>query len=549
MHKPQAATLGVSSPSLMLLATIIASQAPLGSLPAAAQVVLAPVYRASELGARPRPPHGLIERHRRRLAPPEARGAAPMGLGSRPQSNAPAHSTRATLPRTAPHAGPPAPLLAIVSLSDQQIRVFTATGIAAQSRVSTGKPGHATPTGVFSVLQRRRYHESNIYSGAPMPYMQRLTWSGIALHQGVVPGYPASHGCIRLPTGFATELWEAGRIGMRVIVAPSETHAVPIESPRLPQPVMTRIAASDLPTPVQWAGVGSVSEAAATQVLDPFQLAQVRKVRAQAEKLAAEARIAPAVEAAAAASAAASRAAQDLARLERALATAEADLAAKQEAIVRNQSADAGSDLGRELAAAELRAEAARTALAEARERERAQSDAAFAAARSVREAEVAHEAAAAAHRLAGIGTEPVTIFVSRKEGRVMVRQGFHLIHEEPVPFRDPERPLGTHVFTAMASSAAGDRLAWHVVTVPERSPETSRDKRRSGREETAAGVEVQRPHRPSTAAEVLDRFDLPPDTVALIADRLWPGATLIVSDHGPSRETGRGTDFIVLTR
>src|SRR5262249_57571081 len=78
--------------------------------------------------------------------------------------------------------------------------------LIAQSAVSTGMPGYRTPTGVFSVLQKRRYHESNIYSGAPMPFMQRLTWSGIALHAGVLPGFPASHGCIRLPHHFAVAL-------------------------------------------------------------------------------------------------------------------------------------------------------------------------------------------------------------------------------------------------------------------------------------------------------------------------------------------------------
>ena len=88
----------------------------------------------------------------------------------------------------------------------------------AHSRVSTGVPGHATPTGVFSVIQKDRWHRSNIYNNAPMYYMQRITWSGVAMHQGVVPSGPASHGCIRLPEAFARQMWGITKLGARVIV-------------------------------------------------------------------------------------------------------------------------------------------------------------------------------------------------------------------------------------------------------------------------------------------------------------------------------------------
>ena len=98
---------------------------------------------------------------------------------------------------------PSGPLFAVLSLSDQRISVYNSDGVVTRSRVSTGMPGHRTPAGIFTIIGRERYHHSNIYSGAPMPYMQRITWSGIAMHLGVVPGYPASHGCIRLPAGSA----------------------------------------------------------------------------------------------------------------------------------------------------------------------------------------------------------------------------------------------------------------------------------------------------------------------------------------------------------
>lgn len=95
-----------------------------------------------------------------------------------------------------------------VSLSSQQMHVYRDGVLWRSSPVSTGKRGKRTPTGVFAILQKKRFHRSNLYSNAPMPWMQRLTWSGIAIHAGRLPGYPASHGCIRLPTEFASELFK-----------------------------------------------------------------------------------------------------------------------------------------------------------------------------------------------------------------------------------------------------------------------------------------------------------------------------------------------------
>ena len=98
-----------------------------------------------------------------------------------------------------PENKPTGPLFAILSISNQHISVYNSGGLVTRSKVSTGMSGHRTPMGIFSIIGRERYHSSNIYSGAPMPFMQRITWSGVAMHLGVVPGYPASHGCIRLP--------------------------------------------------------------------------------------------------------------------------------------------------------------------------------------------------------------------------------------------------------------------------------------------------------------------------------------------------------------
>jgi hypothetical protein len=125
------------------------------------------------------------------------------------------------------------PLQIIISIADQKISVYDDGTLIARSSVSTGVQGHPTPVGVFSVIGKELWHRSNIYSAAPMPYMQRITWSGIALHAGVLPGHPASHGCIRLAKDFAVRLWHLTKRGTRVIIAPNNVDPVQIASPRL----------------------------------------------------------------------------------------------------------------------------------------------------------------------------------------------------------------------------------------------------------------------------------------------------------------------------
>ena len=125
------------------------------------------------------------------------------------------------------------PLQIIISIADQQLSLYDNGALIARSSVSTGVQGHPTPLGVFSVISKERWHRSNIYSGAPMPYMQRITWSGIALHAGVVPGHPASHGCIRLTNDFAIRLWHLAKRGTRVIIARDDVRPVDIANSHL----------------------------------------------------------------------------------------------------------------------------------------------------------------------------------------------------------------------------------------------------------------------------------------------------------------------------
>jgi L,D-transpeptidase catalytic domain len=135
--------------------------------------------------------------------------------------------------KAAPQDTPKGPLQIIISIADQQISLYDNGALIARSLVSTGVQGHPTPLGVFSVISKERWHRSNIYSGAPMPYMQRITWSGIALHAGVVPGHPASHGCIRLTSDFAIRLWHLAKRGTRVIIASDDVRPVEIANSHL----------------------------------------------------------------------------------------------------------------------------------------------------------------------------------------------------------------------------------------------------------------------------------------------------------------------------
>lgn len=125
------------------------------------------------------------------------------------------------------------PLLIVISVADQRISLYDNGTLIARSSVSTGVKNHPTPLGVFSVISKNRHHRSNIYSGAPMPYMQRITWSGIALHAGDLPGYPASHGCIRLTNDFAIRLWHLTKRGTRVIIAHDDIRPVETSNPQL----------------------------------------------------------------------------------------------------------------------------------------------------------------------------------------------------------------------------------------------------------------------------------------------------------------------------
>src|SRR5947209_15444802 len=158
--------------------------------------------------------------------------------GAAPRQAPPEQTTEGAAPRRAGE-----PIMAVVSIKSQQVTIYDADGWVLRAPVSSGTKGRETPAGIFSVLQKDKDHHSNLYDDAWMPNMLRITWSGIALHGGPLPGYAASHGCVRMPYGFADKLFDKVRIGMRVIIAPNDIEPVEFFHPALFVPKSEAIAA------------------------------------------------------------------------------------------------------------------------------------------------------------------------------------------------------------------------------------------------------------------------------------------------------------------
>ena len=328
-----------------------------------------------------------------------------------------------------------APFQLIVSIAEQQVAVYDQKGFLARADISSGMSGHPTPMGVFTVLSKAKWHESNIYSGAPMPYMQRITWSGIALHAGPRPGYPASHGCIRLPEDFAVRLFQTTKVGTRVIVTRAPAEPVAIEHAKL----FIHQAPEEPAAP----------------------LAEVKV-----------------------------------------MAETGLSLAAKT-------SSDQNSSPPAPVIAPEVTG------------------------------------ATAAPPAVKNPALRPISVFVSRKQQKVFVRQGFTPLLALPATIAEPDRPVGTHVFTALAFKDDGAAFRWTAVSIPSsyrQSARTGKRHHRDAAEDTKSGVGV------ANATEALDRVTLPPEAMQLISALISPGSSLIVSDNELSDETDADTDLIVLT-
>ena len=378
-------------------------------------------------------------------------------------------------------------LTVVVSISKQQLTLYSDGQPIAHSRVSTGVPGHATPTGVFSVIQKDRWHRSNIYDNAPMFYMQRITWSGVAMHQGVVPNGPASHGCIRLPEAFARQMWGITKLGVRVIVTYGDVTPVAVSNDRLF--ALKRDTPEVKPESTPETEVSSADKIRATYgVLETAQL-QAGKGTTTASD--------------------ASKSPWDTAKPgDRALDAMAYAIGAPRESAVTATEPKPLSDAGK---------------------------------------SRVANTATnTTVDELRPLKPGPVSVFISRKEGKLYVRKGFEPVFDAPVTFADPNRPLGTHVFTALAVNGDNTTLRWNVVSMPGAGSPPVKKSVKGKRVETPAAPVVG---PASNATEALDRVTIPPDALERISELMSPGASLIISDKGLGGETGKGTDFIVLTR
>jgi L,D-transpeptidase catalytic domain len=461
------------------------------------------------------------------------------------------------------------PLVAVVSLREQRVTVYDSHGQVARSPVSTGQSGHETPAGIFSVIGKEVEHYSNLYNDASMPYMQRITWSGVALHAGNLPGYAASHGCIRLPYDFSKRLFSMTKMGTRVIVARNDVSPVefahhklfsprpPVEAVAAAAPAETGSNGSSEPSPTPPMMLGG-SAGAVARAVDTGVPVEVRKSAKSTAALKAET-AAKAAEAVRAANAAAKNA--GLAKAEAARASA---LAKKAEGI-RLAAEQRLAGAARALATARTpeatqRAEAAKLA-AEAKLAEVTPAAAAARMALAERQAEAAKAAevqiaanaekvaTAAAAREAVRRAEPVSVFISRKTAKLYVRQGFEPLFETPVTILDPSAPIGTHVYTAVEQKGEGEPMRWHVVTVNGGSSERSSSEVKRGGKGSKPVEHIPSTSRAQSAAGALDRVEMPEEAVQKVSELLSPGSSLIVSDQPISHETGKGTDFVILTR
>ncbi len=438
-------------------------------------------------------------------------------------------------------AKPVGPLVIAVSVERQRVKVYDSNGLFAEAPVSTGTKSHPTPMGVFSIIQKNRHHVSNLY-GASMPYMQRITWSGVAMHTGPLPGYAASHGCIRLPNEFAARLWTWTRMGTRVIVAPGDVSPANFSHPRL----VTRMA--PLPT---------LSAAPATTI------AASTKPEAQ--------RTADARDAIAGMKGTLTDMAQPSPTQARDAGASGADLAVRAEDRTDNDDSAGNADAANAPAPKDTQAQPNSVAApadakpADAKTLEPAQEITKPADIAKTPEIRKPADAARATGTAAPVATpEParpaavatprrhnhVAVFISRKDRKLYVRHGYEPVFDIPIEIADADRPLGTHVFTARGDKDDTSLLHWSVVSLPQVVRRT--DARRASRQGTrSAPAAVKSNVIPAlNASEALDRITIPAEAMEKIAAIISPGGSLLISDHGLNGwETGRGTDFIVPLR
>lgn len=407
----------------------------------------------------------------------------------------PAALVEATAPREAGE-----PIMAIVSIKSQQVTFYDADGWILRAPVSTGTTGRETPAGVFALIEKDKDHHSSLYDDAWMPNMQRITWNGVALHGGPLPGYAASHGCVRMPFGFAEKLFDKTHIGMRVIISPENAEPVEFSHPSLLVPKAEAIAAAPakaeaLPREAAEAAKAAdeAKKAAATATRETAALTlSLRKLQGLK-----------------------TRADAELAYADKVLAAAKTDEAKAKAEDLKQKAAAKAADLGTQFD----------TAKADAKSK----LDAAAAAKEAVKAALTKKVDTAKAALDARLALEPASVYISRATRKLYVRRNTHkpapdgggevfdTTIEVPVTIRDPEMPIGTHVFTAMARNDTG--LRWSVVTID----------------------------HGDDAKDALDRITIPQEVLDRIAPTASPRSSIVISDEPLSSETNYRTEFVAV--
>jgi hypothetical protein len=442
---------------------------------------------------------------------------------------------------------PKGPLQMVVSIGQQHVTLYANGVRVGQSKVSTGTASHPTPTGVFSVIEKDRWHRSNLYDNAPMFYMQRLTWSGVAMHEGILPGYAASHGCIRLPTDFASRLWLITRLGVRVVVARNDPAPYEFDHPKLFSPMQKPAAKISEAQPsgeglrptiaTAELGIGKhpIVFAQSTVIDDSGHGTDTPEQSPVQSPDSPEAAPPPAPP-----------------PIEEIIASTPKSETLKSETL--KSAEERPAPIG-EVAPPSLEPAAAETTEAPAAAPATQQAAETPSSAEPEKREPVEAEPRKPVPPRSRAGEPPkragqVAVFISKQEKKVFVRQGFLPVFDMPIEIADPDQPLGTHVFTAMEFKDDGARIRWNAITMPpdQARPVDRRGKHKAGKRtpEPAPTVEAK---TPSTAAEALDRIKLPQEAIERIGELVTPGSSLVVSDHGLGRETGRYTEFIVLTR
>ena len=368
---------------------------------------------------------------------------------------------------------PVGPLFAVVSLAEQHVTFYDANGLYARGLVSTGVPGHPTPTGIFTILEKERWHRSNIYSGAPMPSCSGLAWTGVAMHEGVVhPGHTASHGCIRMQPEFAKELFAVTSAGQRVIISPQEVTPADIVNAHLPAPklqVPPAATAGDKIAANKNSAVEQVALEPNSQAkpVNPLEFAKAMKSAAAAKAIAATAAKKAALALLDSKPTEARLAARELDVAEDALRRVRAELEDETQAAAKAEGEEAVKKAAERKTAAEAKLAAAEAKARDARDAKAAKDQELEAAQNAVRDADAATVAAAAEAKQAERRLEPVSVFISAKTGRLYVRQATVHLFDMPVTIRDSGKPLGTHLFIATRPGEDGASLRWVGLTPP----------------------------------------------------------------------------------